>query len=321
MFKKIASFIIFTFALSSVAHAAAVDIEEADKILKKHTEAVCELKEKKYDESKGVCAAKNAGGIIEQVTGAVTDNNLLSTLGGAIPGADGLLGSGGDQENQNESDENVIAQNLIDEGAKACEFLSEEYVNRELGPKFTPNITCTNDRSEIVTRENGFTKIMHCTLADGSGQIRQMFACEQNTANVEQVISSNTPKEEKPVSEQMIDAVFAKQFEEAKNLITEHPDIIDYQDSARGTALFIAARHCNMDFINFLIDNGADVNSKGTYGFSAIREAAYYECKDAVVKLKEKGARLDDKDSWGRSVCAQAKANQVRADIMKELGC
>ncbi len=56
-----------------------------------------------------------------------------------------------------------------------------------------------------------------------------------------------------------------------------------------------------LEAVRLCIENGADVNTANTKGFTALHGAAYRGLDDVVQLLVQKGARLDAKDSEGRT--------------------
>jgi len=51
----------------------------------------------------------------------------------------------------------------------------------------------------------------------------------------------------------------------------------------------------------FLVERGADVNAAGQYGWTALHSAAYQGMKEVISYLVGKGARIDEKDSFGQT--------------------
>src|SRR2546426_2781231 len=51
----------------------------------------------------------------------------------------------------------------------------------------------------------------------------------------------------------------------------------------------------------FLVEHGADVNTAGQYGWTALHAAAYQGLNDVVEYLVSKGAKIDRKDEFGQT--------------------
>jgi ankyrin repeat protein len=51
----------------------------------------------------------------------------------------------------------------------------------------------------------------------------------------------------------------------------------------------------------FLVDHGADVNAAGQFGWTALHAAAYQGLNDDIEYLVSKGAKIDQKDSFGQT--------------------
>jgi uncharacterized protein len=56
-----------------------------------------------------------------------------------------------------------------------------------------------------------------------------------------------------------------------------------------------------LEAVRLCIENGSDVNAANSKGFTALHGAAYRGLDDVVALLVRKGARLDAKDSEGRT--------------------
>ena len=51
----------------------------------------------------------------------------------------------------------------------------------------------------------------------------------------------------------------------------------------------------------FLVEHGADVNTAGQYGWTALHAAAYQGMNDVIEYLVSKGAKIDQKDEFGQT--------------------
>jgi uncharacterized protein len=51
----------------------------------------------------------------------------------------------------------------------------------------------------------------------------------------------------------------------------------------------------------FLVEHGADVNTAGQYGWTALHAAAYQGLNDVIAYLVSKGAKIDQKDEFGQT--------------------
>jgi ankyrin repeat protein len=50
----------------------------------------------------------------------------------------------------------------------------------------------------------------------------------------------------------------------------------------------------------YLIEHGADVNAAGQFGWTPLHAAAYQGLNDSIEYLVSKGAKIDQKDNFGR---------------------
>lgn len=95
---------------------------------------------------------------------------------------------------------------------------------------------------------------------------------------------------------EMLLAVRTNNISELKNLIEQGANI-NFQDSRMEgvTALHEASRKGNVEMVRYLLQNGADINSKNYKGFTALHVAAW--CGENVVAktLIEKGADVNEK--------------------------
>ncbi len=81
---------------------------------------------------------------------------------------------------------------------------------------------------------------------------------------------------------------------------------IDACDSYKRTALVWASFYNNTNLLNWLIDNGANLNHQDKTGFSALHSAAQEKNFEATEILIKKGANLELKDSWGNTPLMRA---------------
>ncbi len=80
------------------------------------------------------------------------------------------------------------------------------------------------------------------------------------------------------------------------------------------TPLAFAATKGRVDIVSFLIESGADVNGKNSFGQTALMFACMYGHKDVVEFLVEKGADIDVKDAGG--LTAVMYAMSTRSECM-----
>lgn len=82
---------------------------------------------------------------------------------------------------------------------------------------------------------------------------------------------------------------------------------IDQRDSfqKKYTALMVASREGDYRLVEWLIENGANVNSKTTDGHTALMYAAYNRYPDIVKLLLRKGANVAYKTDQGHTALSE----------------
>ena len=63
----------------------------------------------------------------------------------------------------------------------------------------------------------------------------------------------------------------------------------------------LAERAIAIETVTFLVEQGADVNAAGQFGWTALHSATYQGLNDVIAYLAGKGANLDAKDSFGQT--------------------
>ena len=81
-------------------------------------------------------------------------------------------------------------------------------------------------------------------------------------------------------------------------------DFAEGKNESGYTALFIAAQLGHLDFVKFLLENGADINKTNPKGENAIILATVYNKVEVVKYLKSKGAKfnIEQKDPVGATL-------------------
>lgn len=95
------------------------------------------------------------------------------------------------------------------------------------------------------------------------------------------------------------------------------------QDQGQGQALIEAAKRGNLAQVKALLDKGADVNAKGTAGYTALMAAVTFGSRPDVVKLLlERGADINTKTLSGHTplLIAVASFQSNMARLLLEKG-
>lgn len=80
----------------------------------------------------------------------------------------------------------------------------------------------------------------------------------------------------------------------AKVDTSDNFDINDHDEEEFGyTALHHAARHNHVNIATWLLENGADVNSRNNYGFTPLHVASARGSLDVIKVLLSNGASVD----------------------------
>jgi ankyrin repeat protein len=98
-------------------------------------------------------------------------------------------------------------------------------------------------------------------------------------------------------------------FELIENLIKEYKADIHVTDNDGNTPLHLVF-HCEypeIEIVEFLLDNGANINAKNNRGENVLRCACeHYGIEDIIKLLIEKGADINMKDNKGRTALKAA---------------
>jgi len=120
------------------------------------------------------------------------------------------------------------------------------------------------------------------------------------------------------VAELRID-IYSNQFDKAKSVLQEFG--IDATDGEGRTALINATIEDKRDFIQWLIDNGANINHQDRIGLSPLHFAAQANSSTLTKLFLEKGANPDLQDIHGNIPLWTALFNSKRtiSDTVKLL--
>ena len=88
-------------------------------------------------------------------------------------------------------------------------------------------------------------------------------------------------------------------FKKAEELISSGKVPVDFRNKFDQTPLYYAVDANNTEFAKFLIDHGANVNTKDYFGFTPLHEAVVRGSYNVAKLLIEKGANVNAKDKYG----------------------
>jgi ankyrin repeat protein len=99
----------------------------------------------------------------------------------------------------------------------------------------------------------------------------------------------------KPIHE----AATAGDLPKVKQLVAQDRRLVAAKDWSNLTPLHLAVLHKHTDVVTFLVDHGADVNSRTSDGITPLHEAAQIGDLDLVKLLLSRGANVRAVDSTG----------------------
>lgn len=124
-------------------------------------------------------------------------------------------------------------------------------------------------------------------------------------------------------SKDIFEAVEAGRVSAVKKFLDDGVDV-NIRNDAGNTPLISASfpSHARKDVIDLLLDRGADINAKSSFGLTALHEAASQGNKEVVSRLIERGADVNAKDSIESTPlhCAIGEGNSFSYSAILEPG-
>ena len=96
------------------------------------------------------------------------------------------------------------------------------------------------------------------------------------------------------IDQKLIFAVRGRNLELVKERLAEGGNI-NHQDPKHGSALIAAINNDDVSLIQYLIENGVDVNAENKYGVVPIEVALHHSTDEVVRLLAWSGARVKSK--------------------------
>lgn len=118
------------------------------------------------------------------------------------------------------------------------------------------------------------------------------------------------------MNNEFYDAAIYGDYDKVKTIVEKHPDCITHKDEYGFTVLHGLAEEEHYEILQFLIDNGANVNEKNEDGITPLHLAAWPEIVEILVK---NGADLEAKSNAGETPLICLSAEQEREDVMEAL--
>jgi ankyrin repeat protein len=88
-----------------------------------------------------------------------------------------------------------------------------------------------------------------------------------------------------------------------------------------GAPLFLAAGEGRLNAVRYLLDEGADVNSRGDYGNTALTEATYFGHGSVIKELLMRGADVNAISVDGTPLDIAVSRNNVSViDLLRHYG-
>ena len=143
---------------------------------------------------------------------------------------------------------------------------------------------CSEKETQYPDFQMPHTEETHSVQIKPKKQVRKLDAETQKRLNNALLEEVNKPKGKINMAE-------------IRSLLEQGADV-NAKDNI-DTALFLALRNCNTELARLLIDNGANINAKTTYGETMLHEAARGDSPDMVKFLLEKGLDVNAKTDMG----------------------
>lgn len=165
-----------------------------------------------------------------------------------------------------------------------------------------------------------------CDSTSKYGSTPIFFAVERGTLPAVELLikaGANLNARDSSNTTPLMSAIFSDQFEIADYLMTKHPSTLSVLNINEKNKLLIAsAEKGNVEIIEKLIKNGADINAAGTSGDTALHSAVIRANLKAVNALIKSGADVNRRNNKGRTAFhyAAETGNQEIIVILKQYG-
>jgi len=112
---------------------------------------------------------------------------------------------------------------------------------------------------------------------------------------------SDRGNSKKTDGEKLLDCIRENDINTLEQIIFKNPQVTNFRDNNRQTALQCAICSNNIEVVKILINAGTEVNTKDNYLSTPLHDAAFHCDKDVVELLVDKGAKINEIDKYGET--------------------
>jgi ankyrin repeat protein len=130
------------------------------------------------------------------------------------------------------------------------------------------------------------------------------------------------PSSRKPQPGELLQAVNDSDYSAVRRIVEQSPDLLEERDYAGNTPLNRAAAFGYTDIVRYLLEKGADIDSRNKHGETPLIStiSSYGNNREVVTRLLlEKGANMDIRNTDGKTAMAIAtdRSRVSLIDILK----
>lgn len=102
------------------------------------------------------------------------------------------------------------------------------------------------------------------------------------------------------LNDDLLDGISGEDYELVEEAISNGADVNFVDDNSKETPLFVALTS-SLEIMDLLIQNGANVNAKNTFGNTVLHKACEYEDENAITYLLGKKADVNEVNDQGKT--------------------